>query len=182
MSNMNKPASYISSPSKSSKTKFISVKDFIDRTTICRFGLFCRREDCKFKHVQLKTRMCKFSNCARKNCSFAHSKQELYVHPCKFGSKCNNMESCIFSHPSVENVFNPKPTPKIVVEKVPSLDAFPITISKNVKVNSKPSIDYSNMKTLKVDVDFKSLEGDVNTLVEEYEKIKSFKSLSFNLV
>lgn len=51
-------------------------------------------------HHLYKTKMCNKKHCDRKNCQFAHSKQELRVRKCFFGKSCRFLKTgeCKLQH------------------------------------------------------------------------------------
>lgn len=161
------------------KKKFISVEEFIKKTIPCKNGRQCLDTNCIYLH-NIKTKMCKFEDkCRRKNnCSFAHSKEELFIPPCRFGIRCRKQD-CTFSHPKKIIPFI-KPIEKKIENDEKNLESENFPIMDNV---SKPivleTIDYSEMKNIKR-VDSATIKKDsIEEMVEEFKTIHEFKTLTF---
>lgn len=166
------------------KKKFIPIDVFLRKNIPCKNGHRCTRPDCGFLH-NVKTRMCKFEDrCKRRNtCTFAHSKEELYVAECKFGFRCKN-EKCTFKHPKAI---------QIVLEQVTVPNNPENLESKNfpaMKINVEPEAISSTEEPVKADYTkmknkIKYLENFVikcqglETVLEEYDCVEKFGSIIF---
>lgn len=158
---------------------------------------------------QQKTRMCKFENNCFKfkqgnNCSFAHSKKELFVPRCRFGYKCRNKSStCSFNHDSLETVinkpckygyecrnkrfcvfFHEEPKIELVVStpipKIDSLKEFPNSLKNDSKTKNIFNINYKEIKKYIDFADFIVIkEKNIKDMIKEYGFIKDFKKVSF---
>lgn len=161
------------------KKKFISLDEFIIKSSPCKNGRFCNVENCKFSHV-FKTKLCKFGNkCMRKNnCSFAHSQSEIYIPECKFKNRCNN-DSCKFKHPI--KLIEPEP-----VKRQSSCEfteeEFPIVISSSSEISDEKIVDYSKMKSVIKYIDSAYIQKDnIKDMIKEFESIVDFGSITFEL-
>lgn len=169
---------------KAKKTQYISLKEFIDKNTPCKNGWKCTRDDCKFLH-NVKTKMCKFeSNCRKKNCTYAHTKSELYIIQCKFGRTCKNPR-CTFEHPTTDFwkvVEEPKE-----VNDIKNLNKkfFPKTIKCDKSTINTNVINYTEMKNIIKHVESATIEDidlDIEKMVDNYKCIKDFQEITFKLI
>lgn len=167
--------------SKSKKTKFISIDEFLVTQTLCKFGFRCTNENCKFAH-NLKTKMCKFGdNCRRGNrCSFAHSETEIYVPDCKFSMRCKN-PNCKFKHPD-PNFW--KVTSKQNINLSENLTKKNFPNSMKIKVNvvkDEEVINYKEMRNIIKKVDSITISHkNIDDMIEDYECIHEFEEIIFN--
>lgn len=161
--------------------KFISLEEFTKRETPCKNWRNCTDKDCPYLH-NLKTRMCKFEgNCRKKNCTFAHSLDELYVPLCRYGEKCKNKEKCTFKHPKII-LPPPSPVQKQQSEEQLTPENFPTTVSLvNTEELEKDILDYTEIRQIIRHVDFITLKGLHEEMIEQYKNIQDFKVINFKL-
>lgn len=158
------------------KIKFVPIQGFLDKTTPCRNGPRCDTPNCPFMH-KFKTRMCKFEDkCKRRdNCSFAHSKEELYIPLCRFGEKCKK-EGCVFKHPEQP----------VVKEESPKQENRKENLTKNNFPQMAPVefsdavIKYQDMKNIVKYMPNVIIKKDsVEEMIEEMDCVKKFDKITF---
>src|SRR5579863_8074696 len=64
---------------------------------LCRYGTECTDKNCRYSHE--KPKFCSKSNCLVEDC------WNGVTHPCKYGIKCRNMQTCKFDHPTNGNLY-----------------------------------------------------------------------------
>lgn len=158
------------------KTKFVPIQGFIDKNTHCKNGPRCDTPNCPFLH-KFKTRMCKFEDkCRRRdNCSFAHTKDELYIPLCRFGEKCKK-EGCTFKHPQQPTI-KESPKPENKIENL-SKKNFPQMVK--VELSDIDVIKYQDMKNIVKYVPHVIVKKEsIEEMIEEMECVKKFDKITF---
>lgn len=162
--------------------KYICIDAFLSKHTVCKNANRCTDKNCKFVHNK-KTRMCKFADkCRRGNqCTFAHSESEIYVPDCKFALRCKN-ENCKFRHPEPNFWKIEEEKKENNVENLKQ-NNFPSTIKINVEdIKTLQSVNYQEMKNIIKKIDSITIKNkSIDEMIEDYECVKEFNSVTFKL-
>lgn len=162
--------------------KYISIDTFLSKHTVCRNVNRCTDVNCKFVHNK-KTKMCRFAEkCRRgKQCSFAHTEDELYIPDCKFALRCKN-ENCKFKHPEPDFWKVEEEKKENNIENLKQ-NNFPNAIKVKIDdIQTIQSVNYQEMKNIIKKIDSITITNkSIDEMIDDYECVKEFNTLTFNL-
>ena len=95
-------------------SKFVTeIKPLTKFIMPCKYGITCHGHNCLYWHYDSIKNLCPYgAQCNKKDrCWGSHEKPKFcnqsdcnlsgctYTHPCKYGIKCNNIQTCKYDHP-----------------------------------------------------------------------------------